>query len=127
MSVLIRDIDKKIYAKFKAKAAELGLKIGEALTKAMEEWIDDNKPLDENEFKRKINLAAYRTIISDLEKNYPNKWALIAKGELKCIKETREEIINEMKKRNLIGEPCYTFQIGKKIKKRTFGLGSKRK
>jgi hypothetical protein len=88
----------------------------------MENWIENNKIGNIDEGKRKLNNESYRRIISDLEKNYPNKWAIISNGELQCIRESLEELINEMKKRNLIGEPCYIFQIGKTIKKRTFGL-----
>jgi len=125
LSVLIRDIDKEVYTKFKAKAAEQGLKIGEALTKAMEEWIKSNKGLNAVDIERKKNLATFRTIIGDLEKTHPSQWGLIAEGDLQCIKDTHEEIAQELKNRNLVGKPCYIFQIGRRIKKRTFGLGSR--
>jgi len=125
MSILIRGIDKEIYAKFKAKAAEFGLKIGEALTKAMETWINLNNQLTSEEIERKRNIATFRSIIKDLEKTYPHKWGLISQGDLLCIKDTYDEIIAEIRARNLLGTPSYIFQIGRKIKKRTFGFGSR--
>lgn len=125
MSVLIRDLDKEIYAKFKAKAVEQGLKIGEALTKAMIEWIKSSEATNPEEIEIKKNMFIYRTMIKDLEKSYSSKWGLISEGELQCIKDTREEIAQELENRNLVGKPCFIFQIGVKLKKRTFGLGSR--
>lgn len=125
MAIIIRDVNKEIYAKFKAKAAEYGLKIGEALTKAMESWMNLNNTLTDEEFERRKNLATYRSVIRDLEKSYPQKWGLISNGDLQCIKNTHEEIVEEIKSRNLIGKPCYIFQIGRRIVKRTFGMGSR--
>jgi len=125
LSVLIREIDKEIYAKFKAKAIEQGLKIGEALTRAMIEWINSNDTIKEEEIESKKNLFIYRTMIKDLEKSFPSKWGLISDGKLQCIKDTREEIAQEIERRNLLGRPCFMFQIGVNLKKRTFGLGSR--
>ena len=125
MSVLIRGIDKEIYAKFKAKAIEQGLKVGEALTRAMVKWIESNDTINQEEMESKKNLFIYRTMIKDLEGSYPSKWGLISDGQLQCIKDTREEIAQEIEYRNLIGKPCFMFQIGMKVKKRTFGLGSR--
>ena len=39
MNITIRDLDESVYRQFKAKAVEEGLKIGEAVTQAMELWI----------------------------------------------------------------------------------------
>lgn len=39
MNVTIRGLDEAVYKRFKAKAIEEGMKIGEALTQAMEMWI----------------------------------------------------------------------------------------
>jgi hypothetical protein len=125
LSVLIREIDKEIYAKFKAKAIEQGLKVGEALTRAMKEWIKSSETVSEEEAMIKKNLFIYRTLIKDLEKLYPSKWGLISNGELQCIKDTREELAQEIEARNLIGRPCLMFQIGVKVRKRTFGIGSR--
>lgn len=125
MSILIRGIDKEIYAKFKAKAIEQGLKVGEALTRAMIKWIKSNDPINQEEMESQKNLIIYKTMIKDLEKSYPLKWGLIFDGQLQCIKDAREEIAQEIERRNLLGRPCFMFQIGVRVKKRTFGLGSR--
>ncbi|MHA1145900.1 MAG: hypothetical protein ACTSRW_14255 [Candidatus Helarchaeota archaeon] len=125
MSILIRGIDKETYAKFKAKAMEHGLKVGEALTLAIKDWIDAKNQSTAEENERKKNLTTYRSIIRDLEKSHFQKWGLISNGDLQTIRDTREEIIEDIKSRNLVGKPCYIFQIGKKMRKRTFGLGSR--
>jgi hypothetical protein len=39
MNITIRDLDEKVFRRFKAKAVEEGMKLGEALTQAMELWI----------------------------------------------------------------------------------------
>jgi len=40
MNVIIRDLDEAVYKKFKAKAMEEDMKLGEALTEAMNMWIN---------------------------------------------------------------------------------------
>ncbi|MGC8849001.1 MAG: hypothetical protein ACP5QI_00810 [Candidatus Bathyarchaeia archaeon] len=39
MNITIRKVDEVVFKKFKAKAVEEGMKIGEALTQAMKLWI----------------------------------------------------------------------------------------
>lgn len=91
----------------------------------MIEWIKSNEPTNREEKESKVNLFVYRTMIKDLEKSHPSKWGLISNGDLQCIKDTREEIAREIDERNLLGIPCLMFQIGVKMKKRTFGIGSR--
>ena len=43
MNITIRNISRKIYQEFKAEAARRGLKIGEALTLAMQEFMKSEK------------------------------------------------------------------------------------
>jgi hypothetical protein len=38
MSVLIKDLDKELYTRFKAAVVAKGLKVGEAFELAMEKW-----------------------------------------------------------------------------------------
>jgi len=40
VNVTIRGLDESVYRRFKAKAVEEGLKIGEALTQAMRVWME---------------------------------------------------------------------------------------
>ena len=39
MNITVRDLDEVVFKRFKAKAVEEGMKLGEALTQAMEMWI----------------------------------------------------------------------------------------
>ncbi|MEM2890758.1 MAG: hypothetical protein QW358_05435 [Candidatus Hadarchaeum sp.] len=43
MNITIRDLDEAVFRKFKAKAVEEGMKLGEAVTQAMETWIKQRK------------------------------------------------------------------------------------
>ncbi|MHA1865949.1 MAG: hypothetical protein ACTSVB_11740 [Candidatus Heimdallarchaeaceae archaeon] len=42
MSVLIKNVKKELYARFKAKAAMKGLKLSEAFEEAMLKWINED-------------------------------------------------------------------------------------
>jgi hypothetical protein len=39
MNITIRGLNESVFRKFKARAVEEGMKLGEALTQAMESWI----------------------------------------------------------------------------------------
>jgi hypothetical protein len=39
LNITIRDLSEAVFRKFKAKAVEEGMKLGEAITQAMEMWI----------------------------------------------------------------------------------------
>lgn len=39
MNVTIRDVDEAVFRRFKARAVEEGMRLGEALTQAMEMWL----------------------------------------------------------------------------------------
>ncbi|MHA1450198.1 MAG: hypothetical protein ACTSP4_12330 [Candidatus Hodarchaeales archaeon] len=122
-NVLIRDIDPEIYARFKDKAAASGLKLGEALTKAMSEWINSQKSLNEKDLQRIRNLAVYRKLKKSFEEDCRRKWILIARGELLKTSDTLESVLEEIRKLNLLGEYCYVFQAGRQHSKRNFGFG----
>ena len=39
VNITIRDLSEAVFRKFKAKAVEEGMKLGEAITQAMEMWV----------------------------------------------------------------------------------------
>ena len=43
MNLTIRGLDNVVFKRFKAKAVEEGMKLGEAVTQAMESWIKQRK------------------------------------------------------------------------------------
>ncbi|MEE8167485.1 MAG: hypothetical protein V3T58_01265 [Candidatus Hydrothermarchaeales archaeon] len=40
MNITIRDVDEKVFRKFKAEAVKEGARLGNAVTKAMKFWLD---------------------------------------------------------------------------------------
>lgn len=124
-NVLIRDVDTDTYTNFKAKAAQEGLKLGEAITRAMKEWMDSNQPFTKKDRQRQINLLTYRKLKDTLLKEYDGKWVLIGKGELLTSGDSIQPIITKIKELKLEGEHCFVFQVGKRVKKRAFGFGRK--
>ena len=125
MPLVIRDADEEIYARFKAKAALRGLKIGEAITKAMEKWIIDENPPNSIEAMQNRNNFAYRRIIRDLERKFSNKWGLISNGDLVGTFEDKNQALNAIK--NLSSsEPNLLFQITDQKDPRIVRLGIRR-
>ena len=122
-NVLIRDVDTDTYTKFKAKAAQEGLKLGEAITKAMKDWMEKKKPFSEKDKQRQLNLLTYRRLKDTLRKEYDGMWVLIGRGEFLTSGDTLDPILSKIKTLNLEGEHCFVFQVGKEVKRRTFGFG----
>ena len=40
MNVSVRDVDPKVFRKFKVKTVEVGMKTGTAMTQALKEWAE---------------------------------------------------------------------------------------
>jgi len=53
MNITVRDLDEMVFKRFKAKTVEKGMKLGEALTQAMQMWIK----------RRSVKRRAYLTDI----------------------------------------------------------------
>jgi len=58
-----------------------------------------------------------------LLKEYDGKWVLIGRGEFLISGDTLDPILTKIKTLNLEGDHCFVFQVGKEVKKRTFGFG----
>jgi len=43
MNITIRDVDEKVFRRFKAEAVKEGLKLGSALTSAMKFWLEKKR------------------------------------------------------------------------------------
>lgn len=41
MQLSVRDVNEKVFREFKAKVAKEGMTVGQALTLAMEKWVDE--------------------------------------------------------------------------------------
>lgn len=127
MDVLVRGIDSEVYAKLKARASELGLNIGEALTEAIKTWMNKSPEKNEREREQDLNTATFRRMRRFLEKNHRGKWVLIAKGEVVKIADSLEEIVEAKKNEALTGTPSLVFKVGETEVKRTLGLNTGRK
>ncbi len=125
MSVLIKDVDKELYAQFKAAAAMRGLRLSEALCKAMKYWIEMEKATDEDDTERMINNAVYRRLIPQLIEDHEGDWVVISKGELVGIFKSRSEAIMAIKTNNLVQNCNIVAPITKKQRRVTLGFGRK--
>ncbi|MCK4847874.1 MAG: hypothetical protein KAT16_02490 [Candidatus Heimdallarchaeota archaeon] len=125
MPLVIKDADKEVYARFKAKAALKSLKIGEAITEAMKIWIEEENPLNSPKALQEKNNITYRRMINDLRKNNMNSWAAITDGDLLGIfadkKSALEAIYSKKNKINLI------FQITEENPTRIVRLGIRKR
>ena len=52
MNVSVRDVDPKVFRKFKVKTVEVGMKTGTAMTQALKEWAEKKE-------KRKKNAKSF--------------------------------------------------------------------
>ncbi|TFG05174.1 MAG: hypothetical protein EU536_02705 [Promethearchaeota archaeon] len=102
MSVLIKDVDKELYAQFKAAAVMRGLRLNEALCKAMEYWIKLEQTKDKIDEERMLNNTTYRRLIPQLLKDHEGDWIVISKGELIGIFKNQLEAIKSVKTHNLL-------------------------
>ncbi|MFW9996578.1 MAG: hypothetical protein ACFFD4_31325 [Candidatus Odinarchaeota archaeon] len=121
--MLIKDIDKELYARFKAVAALRGLRLNDALCQAMACWIEKESPKDDNERDRIQNNAIYRRMFPDLIGENEGKWIVIAGGELLGIFTDRESAIEEIKNKGLQNSCNIVSPITRKRRKITLGFG----
>jgi len=127
MSVLIKDVDKELYARFKAAAAMRGLRLNEAFSKAMKHWLESEKVSDRDDSDRMMNNAAYRRLFPQFIKDHEGEWVVISKGELIGIFKDRQEAIKAIKTNNLMDSCNIVSPIIKKQRKVTLGFGRKLK
>ncbi|MHA1685301.1 MAG: hypothetical protein ACTSYD_02710 [Candidatus Heimdallarchaeaceae archaeon] len=125
MAVLIKDIDKELYTKFKILAAKKGLKISEAFAEAIKKWLEEEKNLSETEKVRQENNATYRRLLPELIKDNEGKWILICEGEFIGIFPTRKAAVEEIKRKNLVDRYNLLSPITSQKRKVTLGLRRK--
>lgn len=124
MPLVIRDADEEIYARFKAKAALKGLKIGEAISEAMEKWVNEDKLQNPVKAKQQINNFTYRRIISDLRRKFSDKWGIISEGDLLGIFDNKKTALKAIQSSDSV--PNLIFFISDKIEPRIMRLGIRR-
>ena len=74
MQLSVRDVDEKVFKKFKARATEEDMPIGRALTMAMDTWLvrkekraslTDLKPMSFGKHTRNLSVDVDRTVYGD--------------------------------------------------------------
>ncbi|MFX0063246.1 MAG: hypothetical protein ACFFC7_13805 [Candidatus Hermodarchaeota archaeon] len=123
MSVLIKDVDKELYARFKAAAATRGLRLNDALCQAMLYWLEKETPKNKTDNERMLNNATYRRVVPELLEEHAEKWIVISGGEVIGIFNNREEAIEAIKANNLLGHCNIVSPITTIKRKVTLGFG----
>ena len=103
MSVLIKNVKKELYARFKAKAAMKGLKLSEAFEEAMIKWINEDSPQTEEDKERALNNATLRRIRAELIKEHESIFYVIYNCWGRC-REKKERRGEERKRGVFIGK-----------------------
>jgi hypothetical protein len=124
MSVLIKEVDKELYAKFKSKAALKGLRINEAFTEAIIQWLAEGAIKDTKNLMRQQNNATFRRIFPDLVKDHEGKWVVISEGLMIGIFGDRKAAIKAVIENKLEDKCNIVSPISNK--KRTTRLGLRR-
>ena len=113
MPIVIKNADELIYSRFKAKAGERGLRIGEAISEAMEIWLESMNDQNIDQILENRNEVTFRRIFSDLLKQHIGKWGLISNGDLKGVYLTKQACFEAIKVLNLLKTPNLVFPIEK--------------
>lgn len=125
LSVLIKDIDRELYAKFKAAAAMRGLRLNDALCHAIKKWIEEETPKTQRDRDRLQNNATFRRLIPSLIEHNEGDWVVISEGELIGIYPDRKKAIEAVRSNNLRDSCNIVSPITKKKRKVTLGFGRK--
>lgn len=101
--VAIKNVDERLYRKFKALAALKGLSLGEAFNQALSLWISMSEKAKVVEYlaveeEAEANRRIYRELEDDLLKKHKDKYVAIAKGKFLGVFESREEALDAVRR-----------------------------
>jgi len=96
MTLVARNIDRKLYQLFKAEAIKRGLTVSKALEEAMRLWL--LKKASTVDLEAEKNFEAYEKMESELLAKYKGKYIIIASGEFKGAFKTLDEVSEFLKK-----------------------------
>lgn len=99
MSLVARNIDKRLYQLFKAEAVKKGLTVSKALEEAMRLWLLQGTGSVDLEAEENFDL--YEKIEERLLSKYKGKYIVIASGEFKGAFDTLEEVSRLLRKLNV--------------------------
>jgi phosphoserine phosphatase len=109
LDVIIRDVRSKVYREFKARAAKLGLKLGEALKLAMESWV--GAETSTSVVGGSVENETYRKMKAELFRSYHGKHIAIAGGRLVAVSGSLDELARKL--RDLGVSRALTVEVGK--------------
>ncbi|HKZ42988.1 MAG TPA: hypothetical protein VJ044_18660 [Candidatus Hodarchaeales archaeon] len=121
MSIVVKDVEKDVYARFKARAVQRGMKIGAAVTEAMKKWLEDI-PIDILTSQNQANNDAYRRLIGSLRKSHSEKWGVISQGDLVGVFDDKSAALSVINERPQI--PNLLFRISLEQSPLIVNLGS---
>lgn len=118
MPIVIKNADELVYSRFKAKAADRGLRIGEAITEAMNTWLERQSQQDLDQIIEERNEAAFRRIFPSLLKHHEGYWGLISNGDLIGVYPTKAECFEAVREKDLLYKPNLLFPVRKVVPRR---------
>jgi len=94
MDVIIRGVRLRLYREFKAQASKMGLKLSEALQKAIERWLFENS---QSAFVMSDpNQLAFAKLAAQIELKYRGKYVGVCGGKL-FVAEKLEDLLTQLK------------------------------
>ena len=95
MDVIIRGIKTRLYREFKAQAARMGLRLSEALQKAIERWLIENSPsmLVLND----PNQLAFARLAAVIETKYRGKYVGVYGDDKLLVADKLEDLLSQLK------------------------------
>ncbi|MFW9916376.1 MAG: hypothetical protein ACFFGZ_12285 [Candidatus Thorarchaeota archaeon] len=111
MPIVIKNADEVVYSRFKARAAEKGLRIGEAMTEAMTTWLEQEAKQDLTQIMAERNEVAFRRIFPTLLKQHEGQWGLISGGDLVGVYPTKRECLKAIQEHQLLEKSNLLFPI----------------
>jgi len=94
MDVIIRGMRTRIYREFKAQANKMGLRLSDALQKAIERWLLENS--QSSLVMNDPNQLAFAKLASQIESKYHGKYVAMCGGKL-YVAGTLEDLGGQLK------------------------------
>jgi len=80
-------VDDSVYKKFESETEIENIPLEDALSDAMDKWIDKNN----FEREKSLNRSSYEIMEKELKKKYPGKYAVIVHGKLLGVSDSLKE------------------------------------
>jgi len=95
MDVIIRGVRARLYREFKAQAAKMGLRLSEALQKAIESWLLENSSL--TLAMSDPDQLAFAGLMQKAERRYHGKYVGVYGGGKLVVAEGLDDLVGQLK------------------------------